>query len=63
MIVEGVNFVESACVPMGKENFISEFSEVFWLDRPIEDRRKILADAYDMMCPPKQGQKKPPKGN
>jgi hypothetical protein len=59
MIVEGVNFVESACVPMGKQGFVKEFEEVFWLDRPIEERRKILADTYDLMCPPKQGKKKP----
>ncbi len=63
MIIEGVNFVESACVPMGKSKFISEMEGAYWLDRPIEQRRQMLADAYDMMCPPKQGKKKPPKGN
>lgn len=58
MIIEGVNFVETACIPMGKEGFVSEFETVFFQDRPLEQRRKVLSDAYDMMCPPKPGKKK-----
>ncbi len=58
MIVEGVNFVETACVPMGKERFVKEFETVFFQDRPLENRRKLLSDAYEMMNPPKKEGKK-----
>lgn len=59
MIVDGVNFIESACVPMGKARFVKEFETVFFQDRPLEQRRQVLSDAYDMMSPPeKEGKKK-----
>lgn len=57
MRVDGVNFVESACVPMGKDKFVAEMSESFFLDIPERDRKKKLADIYDLMSPPKAGKK------
>ena len=57
MIVDGVTFVESACVPMGKDKFVAQMSECFFLDLPVNERKKKLADIYDLMSPPKAGKK------
>ena len=62
MIIDGVTFVESACVPMGKDKFVAEMSEAHFLDLPVKERRKKLADAYDIMSPPKSGKKSASKG-
>jgi hypothetical protein len=44
---------------MGKARFVKEFETVFFQDRPLEQRRQVLSDAYDMMSPPeKEGKKK-----
>ena len=59
MTFEGVTFVEEACVPMGKEKFIEHHKDAFWEDRDEATRKKMLADAYDMMSPPKPDKKKP----
>lgn len=53
MNFEGVTFVESECVKMGKAKFVKELSAVHWLDRTLDERKQMLADAYDMMSPPK----------
>lgn len=59
MIVDGVNFVDSACLKMSKEEFIEHHKDAFWLDRDEEVRKQMLADAYDMMSPhKKEGKKK-----
>lgn len=54
MIVEGVNFVEDACRAMSKDEFIAHHKDAFWPDRDESVREQMLADAYDMMNPPKK---------
>lgn len=60
MIFEGVNFVESACVPMGKEEFVKKFSGVHYQDRQPDERERMLSDAYDLMSPPEKEDKRKP---
>ena len=47
MIVEGVTFVESAILPMKKQDFIKAHKDVLWLDRDPKEREKMLSDVYD----------------
>lgn len=47
MIVEGVNFNSCLVLKMKKRDFIDQHKRVFYLDRPMEDREKILSEIYD----------------
>lgn len=58
MILDGVNFVDEVCVKMSKEEFIERHKDAFWQDRDEEVRKQMLADAYDLMNPPKREGKK-----
>lgn len=49
MNFEGVHFVVAACKPMSKDEFIAQFIDVLWLDRPKKERRKMLTDAYALI--------------
>lgn len=44
MIIEGVTFIEPAVKAMKKSDFINK-----WQDRPEDDRKKMLSDAYDLI--------------
>lgn len=59
MIIEGVYFVVEECSKMTKEEFVNNFIDVFWLDKPRKERKKILSDAYALINPPsKEGKSK-----
>lgn len=49
MIIEGVTFIESAIKAMKKSDFINKHMSVIWQDRPEDDRKKMLSDAYDLI--------------
>jgi hypothetical protein len=52
MIIEGVFFVVEECRKMTKEEFVDNFIDVFWLNRPRKERKKMLNDAYALINPP-----------
>ena len=58
MTVEGVNFVDEVCKSMTKEEFVAKFVDVFWTDRPVKERKRILSDTYALLNPPVQQKKK-----
>ena len=58
MIVEGVNFVDEVCKSMTKEEFVAKFVDVFWTDRPVKERKRILSDTYSLLNPPAKPGKK-----
>ena len=43
MIVDGVNFVDGACLKMTKEEFIEHHKDAFWLDRDEAVREQARA--------------------
>ena len=47
MIVEGVTFNEDRVKKMKKRDFIDAQKNVFFLDRPPEEREKTLSSIYD----------------
>ena len=47
MIVEGVTFNEERVRNMKKRDFINTHKNVFFLDRPPEEREKTLSSIYD----------------
>lgn len=49
MIIEGVTFIEPAIKAMKKSDFINKHMLVIWQDRPEDDRKKMLSDAYDLI--------------
>lgn len=49
MIVDGVNFIDDACLKMSKADFVKAHSDVFWLDKEKKERVKALSEAYDLM--------------
>lgn len=49
MIIEGVTFIEPAVKAMKKSDFINKHMPVIWQDRPEDDRKKMLSDAYDLI--------------
>lgn len=57
MIIEGVYFVVEECSKMTKEEFVNNFIDVFWLDKPRKERKKILSDAYALINPPSKVKK------
>ena len=57
MIIEGVFFVVEECRKMTKEEFVDNFIDVFWLNRPRKERKKILSDAYALINPPSKVEK------
>ena len=57
MIIEGVYFVVEECRKMTKEEFVNNFIDVFWLDKPRKERKKILSDAYALINQPSKVEK------
>ena len=57
MIIEGVFFVVEECRMMTKEEFVDNFIDVFWLNRPRKERKKMLNDAYALINPPSRVEK------
>lgn len=49
MKIENVTFVEPAVKAMKKSEFIEKHMPVIWLDRPEEERKQMLSDAYDII--------------
>lgn len=49
MKIEGVTFVEDAVKSMTKTAFIKKHIDVIWLDRNVDDRKKMLSDAYHLI--------------
>ena len=49
MIIECVTFIEPAVKAMKKSDFINKHMPVIWQDRPEDDRKKMLSDAYDLI--------------
>lgn len=47
MRVENVTFNDEAVRKMKKREFIDMHKNVFYLDRMLEDRERLLADIYD----------------
>lgn len=47
MIVEGISFNEERVKSMKKRDFINTHKNVFFLDRPPEEREKTLSSIYD----------------
>ena len=47
MRVENVTFNDEAVRKMKKREFIDMHKNVFYLDRMLEDRERMLADIYD----------------
>lgn len=50
---ESVSFVNANVAKMTKEDFIASHVDVFWLDKKTDTRRKMLAEVYDIIVPPK----------
>lgn len=46
MVVEGINFIEGAVRRLDADEFIRMHENVFFLDREVGERRRILADIY-----------------
>lgn len=55
MIIEGVTFVEPAVKAMKRSDFINLHMPVIWQDRPEDERRQMLSDAYDLIKKGKVG--------
>lgn len=47
MKVENVTFNDDLVKKMKKREFIEMHKKLFFLDRPLEDREKMLAEIYD----------------
>lgn len=49
MRIENVTFVEPVVVAMKKSDFINKHMPVIWQDRPEEERKRMLSDAYSLI--------------
>lgn len=49
MRIENVTFVEPAVKAMKKSEFIEKHMPVIWQDRPEEERKQMLSDAYNLV--------------
>lgn len=47
MIIEGISFNEERVRNMKKRDFINSYKNVYFLDRPIEEREKVLSSIYE----------------
>lgn len=47
--VSGVSFNDEECLKMTRKQFVKAHEDKFYLDRPVEERRIILDDAYSIM--------------
>lgn len=54
MKFEGVNFFEDVVSKMSREEFESRHINHFWLDRKEATRKKMLAQVYALINPPKE---------
>lgn len=61
MEVEGINFIEEVIKHMEKGKFIAIHENVYFLDRELNERRKILSDIYNRITLgiSNQGEKSP----
>lgn len=49
VVMNGVSFNRDICSKMTRKQFLAAHENVFFLDRDIEDRRKILMDVYSII--------------
>lgn len=49
VMMNGVSFNRELCSKMSKKQFLEAHEKVFFLDRSVEDRRKILSDVYSII--------------
>lgn len=47
MKVEGITFNDERVRNMKKRDFINSYKNVYFLDRPIEEREKVLSSIYE----------------
>lgn len=47
MIIEGVNFVEDVVKTMKKKDFVDKHKNVFFLDKPADEREQFLIGIYN----------------
>lgn len=58
MIIEGVNFNAAEIALMTAEEFEQRHIDLFWLDRDIETRKKMLSQVYELVKPVRKSKKK-----
>lgn len=58
MVFERVNFNEEEVSKMTAEQFESRHIGIFWLDKDIEIRKKMLAQVYGMINKPSKRTKR-----
>ena len=49
VVMNGVSFNRDLCSKMTKKQFLENKKKTYFLDRNIEDRRKILTDVYSII--------------
>lgn len=49
VVMNGVSFNRDLCSKMTKKQFLEAHEKTYFLDRNIEDRRKILTDVYSVI--------------
>ena len=49
VIMNGVSFNRELCAKMTRMQFLEAHENTYFLDRNIEDRRKILTDVYSII--------------
>lgn len=52
MIFEGVNFNDDEVRKLSREEFEQQHLGLFWRDRDEATRKKMLAQAYGLICKP-----------
>lgn len=57
MVVNGVNFIDSAAVRMSEDDFVRRHSAAFFQDMPEERREKTLRDIHRRIVK-KEGKRK-----
>lgn len=58
MIFERVNFNEEQVRRMSREEFEATHIGVLWPDRDEDTRRRMLSEAYSLVCPPARSGRK-----
>ena len=58
MIFERVNFNEEEVRKMSRDEFELRHIDLFWKDRDVATRKKMLHQVYGMINPPPKKQKK-----
>lgn len=58
MIFEGVNFNDDEVRKLSREEFEQQHIGLFWRDRDEATRKKMLAQAYGLICKPAERTKR-----